>query len=342
LDRDLAGFEGESKLLEGLYQRGRQGEQIAPDLYRQPGLLMYWTHDPVALWQTVRWLEQMRKQHRPNAYLRQIENRWVSNESAFVPVEDWDACTDPDLRPVLHDSDLEVFAGLDCSVRSDYTALSVVAFDERANKVRIVDHRVFKPNGRDIEFVAVEEEIIQLSRRFDLRMVSFDPHQAEYLSQRLRTAGIPMDHFHQTPDRQTQAAANLVNLISQRNIVTYPSQELRDAVANSRIIENTKGFRLAKITGARKIDLIVALSFAVVVALRERRAEPGIIGYYRILSEGGSFASPNDDGGGDLYAEYERGMREFAERQRAPQGSSTIRMTTDPNYTLPGFGRRVG
>jgi hypothetical protein len=29
-----AGFEGESKLLEDLYKRGIQGEQIAPDLYR--------------------------------------------------------------------------------------------------------------------------------------------------------------------------------------------------------------------------------------------------------------------------------------------------------------------
>lgn len=73
-----AGFEGESALLEGLYNRGLQGEQIAPCLYRQPGLLMYWTHEPVAPWQTPEWIEQMRGQLRPNAFLRLIENRWVS------------------------------------------------------------------------------------------------------------------------------------------------------------------------------------------------------------------------------------------------------------------------
>jgi phage terminase large subunit-like protein len=39
-----AGFEGESQLLETLYARGMAGEEIAPDLYAAPGLLMFWTH----------------------------------------------------------------------------------------------------------------------------------------------------------------------------------------------------------------------------------------------------------------------------------------------------------
>jgi hypothetical protein len=81
-------------LLEGLYKRGLQGEQIGPDLYRNGGLLMFWTHKPVAPWQTQRWLGQMREQHRANAYLRQIENRWVTSESSFVELEWWDACVD--------------------------------------------------------------------------------------------------------------------------------------------------------------------------------------------------------------------------------------------------------
>jgi phage terminase large subunit-like protein len=38
-----AGFSNESTLLENLYKRGLQGEEIAPALYAQPGLLMFWT-----------------------------------------------------------------------------------------------------------------------------------------------------------------------------------------------------------------------------------------------------------------------------------------------------------
>jgi Phage Terminase len=43
LTTTYAGFEGESELLEDLYKRGLKGEEIAPSLYRQPGLLMFWT-----------------------------------------------------------------------------------------------------------------------------------------------------------------------------------------------------------------------------------------------------------------------------------------------------------
>ena len=56
---------------------------------------MFWTHDPVAPWQTQAWLDEQRRSLRPNQYLRQIENRFVGSESTFVEIEKWDACIDP-------------------------------------------------------------------------------------------------------------------------------------------------------------------------------------------------------------------------------------------------------
>jgi hypothetical protein len=98
LTTTYAGYEGESELLEGIYKRGIAGEQIAPDLYAAGGLLLYWTHDFTAPWQTEEWRAQMREQHRPNAYLRQIENRWVTTEDSFIPLEWFDRCVDPEPR----------------------------------------------------------------------------------------------------------------------------------------------------------------------------------------------------------------------------------------------------
>ena len=92
-----AGFEGESDLLCELYKRGMQQPEIAPDLHAGDGLLMFWAHEPVAPWQDGRWLADMRRSLRPNQYLRMIENRFVSNESTFVDMADWDACVDPRL-----------------------------------------------------------------------------------------------------------------------------------------------------------------------------------------------------------------------------------------------------
>ena len=87
LTTTYAGFEGESELLEGLYKKGLRQPLVGPDLYAGDGLLMFWAHEPVAPWQTPAWLTQMRSQLRPNAYLRMIENRFVSSESSFVDPE---------------------------------------------------------------------------------------------------------------------------------------------------------------------------------------------------------------------------------------------------------------
>ncbi len=80
LTTTYAGFEGESVLLEELYQRGLRQPQIGHNLYAGDGLLMFWSHEPVAPWQTEAWLAEMRRSLRPNQYLRMIENRFISSE----------------------------------------------------------------------------------------------------------------------------------------------------------------------------------------------------------------------------------------------------------------------
>jgi Phage Terminase len=46
-----AGYEGESTLLEELYRRGKAQPQVGKDLYAGDGLLMFWSHVPIAPWQ---------------------------------------------------------------------------------------------------------------------------------------------------------------------------------------------------------------------------------------------------------------------------------------------------
>jgi hypothetical protein len=163
-----AGFEGESELLEGLYKRGLQGELIARALHRQPGLLMFWSHEPVATWQTPEWIEQMRGQLRTNAFLRLIENRWVTSESTFVPIEWFNACVDSELTPELAHPGLSVWVGVDASVKRDSTAVVACTFDHHAKKIRLVWHRVFQPSTKEpLDFeVTIEQTLLDLRRRF--------------------------------------------------------------------------------------------------------------------------------------------------------------------------------
>ncbi|HUY25908.1 MAG TPA: terminase TerL endonuclease subunit [Candidatus Binataceae bacterium] len=274
LTTTYAGFESESELLEGLYKRGLQGDEIAPSLYRQPGLLMFWSHTPVAPWQTADWLSQMRGQLRPNAYLRLIENRWVTSESTFVPVEWWDACVDPEAHPELADPRLSVWCGVDASVKRDSTAIVCATFDTTAKRLRLVWHRVFQPSAADpLDFEAtIEGTLLDLRRRFNVREVRFDPWQMQAVAQRLTAAGLPMIEFPQSVPNLTEASTNLYEAIKGQNLIAYPDDDVRLAISRCVAIETARGWRIAKEKASHKIDVIVALAQAALGAVRQGQA----------------------------------------------------------------------
>ena len=119
-----AGFTGESALLEELYRRGLQQPQLTPDLYAGDGILMFWSHGPIAPWQTDAWIAEMRRSLRPNQFLRMIENRFASAETSFIDMAAWDQCTDPSIGHMVADRLLPVWVGVDASVKHDFTALA--------------------------------------------------------------------------------------------------------------------------------------------------------------------------------------------------------------------------
>ena len=217
-----AGFEGESVLLEEIYKRGLAQPQIGADLYAGDGLLMFWSHVPQAPWQTSEWLQQMRGALRTNAYLRQIENRFVSNESSFVDMEWFDRCVDPTATPILNDNSLPVFVGVDASVKKDSTAIVAVAYDRQAKKVRLVAHRIFQPTkANPLNFEAtVEHTIREFCVRFSVRGVYYDPYQMASVAQRLQASGFQMREFPQTVANLTAMGSNLYELIKGGNIMS--------------------------------------------------------------------------------------------------------------------------
>jgi hypothetical protein len=144
-----AGFSGESVVLEDLYKRGLALPQVGPSLYAGDGLLMFWSHEPIAYWQTPEWLASMRRSLRPNQFLRMIENRFVTSEGSFITPDQWDAVVDPDARPLLGDKSVQMVVGIDASVKHDSTALVAVNFDYSTQRCRLVTHRTFQPSPDD-------------------------------------------------------------------------------------------------------------------------------------------------------------------------------------------------
>jgi hypothetical protein len=54
------------------------------------------------------WIAKRRAEMRADQVLRLIENRFVTSESSFVDMDDWDACVNPNTRPVVADRTLAV------------------------------------------------------------------------------------------------------------------------------------------------------------------------------------------------------------------------------------------
>ena len=266
-----AGYEGKSVLLQELYRRGKQQPQLGKDLYAGDGLLMFWSHEPIAPWQDEAWLAQMRRE-RPSVYQRMVLNEFAVAESQFVDMSAWDACVVPTLTPVLEDKRLHVWAGVDASVKRDSTALVAVTYDKKAKTVRLVNHRVFVPSpGDPIDFEAtVEATLLDWRKRFLLRKVWFDPYQMASVAQRLTRAGVKIEEYPQTIPNLTAVTSNLFDLIQARQLVLYPDPAMRLAISRAVLVESARGWRLDKLKQQHKIDVVVALSMACLAAIQGR------------------------------------------------------------------------
>ena len=269
-----AGFSGESVLLEELYKRGLAQPQIGTDLYAGDGLLMLWSHKPLAPWQTEAWLAEMRRSLRPNQYLRMIENRFVTSEAAFVPMAAWDRCVDPRLGATIANRGLPIYVGIDASVKHDSTAIVATTWDEKAQQVRLVFHRTFQPSPDEpLDFEAtIETTLLDLHGRFNVAQVLFDPYQMQATAQRLTRAGLTIEEFPQSPANLTAASQNLFELISAGNIVAYPDAAMRLAGSRAGAVETSRGWRIAKEKQSHKIDVVVALAMSALAAVRSQGA----------------------------------------------------------------------
>jgi Phage Terminase len=303
-----AGFEGESALLEELYHRGMLQPLIGADLYAGDGLLMFWSHEPVAPWQDARWLADMRRSLRPNQYLRMIENRWVSTESTFIDMAWFDQCVDANARMLVADPRLEVFVGIDASVKHDSTAIVAVAFDRAARVARLVWHRIFQPTPDEpLNFEAtVERTVMDLAQRFKLRAVLFDPYQMQASAQRLRARNVPMREFPQSVPNLTESSQNLYELIRSRNLVMYPDAEIRLAISRAVAIEGSRGWKIAKEKQSHKVDVVIALGMAALAAAQKGSRPPPRMFVGNLWHGEGRYLGSDDD---DAWAAAEANVR---------------------------------
>jgi phage terminase large subunit-like protein len=272
LTTTYAGYTGESVLLEELLKRGTAQPLVGKDLYAGDGILCFLTHEPIAPWQTQSWLGQMRQQLRANAFIRMIENKFVTTESTFCDMDWFDRCVDPTLRPeLMGGAMMPVWVGVDASVKHDSSAVVAVTYDDKTKRVRLVNHRVFQPTpDKPLDFEAtIESTVREFARRFTVRSVHYDPYQMAAVAQRLQASGIRMREYPQSVPALTAMGSNLYELIKSGSLVVYPDDALRLAISRTISLETPRGIRLAKEKTSHKIDVVIALAMASLHAVEQ-------------------------------------------------------------------------
>ena len=280
-----AGYTGESLLLERLYQRGLAGERVGGDLevYRADDLTMFWSHTPRQPWQIgaegERYYAEQARSLRPTTFQRLHRNEWTSGEGAFVTAEDWDACTASEWGQADADPDLQVWAGLDASVKHDATALVAVTLDPTTQQVVLLRHTIWTPTpARPIDLEAVERAVLELHVQFRVRCILADPFQLYRSIATLQRAGVPIREYPQTLPNLTRMARVLDDLVRARQLVVYPADDLRVHALAATAEESAAGFRIVKRSGTRRIDGLVALAMAAVATVDVPYQEPLRIG----------------------------------------------------------------
>jgi phage terminase large subunit-like protein len=165
---------------------------------------------------------------------------------------------------------LEVWVGVDASIKHDSTAIVAVAWDKKVGLARLVWHRIFQPSSANpLDFEqTIEKTLLDLHKRFRVRKVLYDPYQMHATAQRLVKAGLAMEEFPQSTPNLTEASQNLYELFKGRNIVVYPDAEIRLAISRAIAIETSRGWRIAKDKQHHKIDVVIALGMACLAALK--------------------------------------------------------------------------
>ncbi|MBA7554516.1 hypothetical protein ES705_47138 [subsurface metagenome] len=253
-----AGFDEDSLLYE-LYQKGLAKTDKA--------MFFLWSHKNLASWVSKKYLDSQRGRLRPNTYLRLHENRWTSSESAFVSPEMWDACIDPNIRPILPGFKGQLSVGIDIGYSHDSS--SVVAVYREGGRVVLGLHKCWVPTKThkiDIE-ETVEAYLKELHKIYNVVSFNYDPYQFHRSGVSLAKEGLKMVEFPQTQDRLIEAGENLYSLVKGRNLVVYRDKEVRNHILKSIAKESARGFRLIKSKQSDRIDLAVSTAMACIKAV---------------------------------------------------------------------------
>jgi phage terminase large subunit-like protein len=173
----------------------------------------------------------------PSEYQRRHLNLWAAGEDRLTSREDIQVGDYDVLEPR---SGVRYVAGLDVGLTNDRTVVTVA--HREADGLVVVDRQDVWQGSRDrpVNLSEVEGFLRELWRAYRCPF-RVDPFQAVHLSQRLRSAGIPVEEFTFSSQSVGRLAVTLYRLLADRLLLLPDDQELVDELVNVRLREPTPG-----------------------------------------------------------------------------------------------------
>lgn len=269
-----AGFEGESPILENLYEVGKkQGRELfeeGSEIYTNDAarILCVWITRHLLPWQTnedgIAYYAQEAGNLHPNQYRRMHENKWVSSLESFVQPEWWDACKGD--YPEF-DARTPLVLGMDAGVSNDTFAMVGVSRIGDQTYPRFA--RVWKPpKGGSIDFGApdgpemtIRNEIL---KQYNVVQICYDSYQLHDMATRLRNDGLTWMYEFKQGEPRLEADKQLHDVIRDRLITHNGHPDLTEHVknANAEVNKEDRRLRIVKRAEHLKIDACVALSMS--------------------------------------------------------------------------------
>jgi phage terminase large subunit-like protein len=297
-----AGFDGESDLLRSIHDNGKEhGRQLTagevaektgvpigafseatePDdlvpiwVNEETGLIMYWDDGVKARrmpWQKgkrgAKYYKEQESTLPPPQMERLHSNLWVGGEGEFIPMEQWDACYDPDLAGLEPGDRTPAVLSVDAATTGDCFGVVLLTRHPKHMNMPAIRHvrKWDPPKGGRIDYDGPEEWIKECCKIYNILEVTYDPYQLEQMMRRLYKQGINTKAFDQSSAR-LKADSDFYKTIINRSLRHRGNSDLREHIQNSgsRIVskdEDSK-MRIVKRVEYRKIDLCVASSMGV-------------------------------------------------------------------------------
>lgn len=170
-------------------------------------------------------------------------NLWVGAMNSYFNVEGWKSCAVQNFNMDDY-AGCPAWFGLDLASKRDIAALRVFieigngkyavfgkqylpegdsdtdfgANSERYNALTI-DGWLERTDGNVIDFACIEQDILEITKIFETRLVGYDPYQGNYLATRLLAEGVPMVEYGQTVKNFSDPMKTLDALIASKRIV---------------------------------------------------------------------------------------------------------------------------